>query len=154
MMHWNVTYNDPNRWKEVHAICGPKWPWMDAMRQTLKGRPLGSPKLDLVGLEGLGDLQSMRDDLTHRTPVNFQRTQGGVMAFTKVRLEVYAIPIRRQELELLRIEPSETSATLATLTLEFKREGHSVRILMEGTKSMVNRMESWFRHGLHEQTSD
>ena len=99
MMHWNVTYNDPNRWKEVHAICGPKWPWMDAMRQTLKGRPLGSPKLDLVGLEGLSDLQSMRDDLTHRTPVNFQRTQGGVMAFTKVRLEVYAIPIRRQELE-------------------------------------------------------
>ena len=76
------------------------------------------------------------------------------MAFTKVRLEVYAIPIRRQELELLRIEPSETSATLATLTLEFKREGHSVRILMEGTKSMVNRMESWFRQGIHEQTSD
>jgi hypothetical protein len=110
--------------------------------------------LDLVGLEGLGDLQSMRDELTHRTPVNFQRTQGGVMAFTKVRLEVYAIPIRRQELELLRIEPSETSATLAMLTLEFKREGHSVRILMEGTKSMVNRMESWFRLGLHDKTSD
>ena len=151
MMHWNVTYNDPNRWKEVHAICGPKWPWMDAIRQTLKGRPLGSPKLDLVGLKGLDDLQSMRDDLTHRTPVNFQRTQGGVMAFTKVRLEVYAIPIRRQELELLRIEPSETSATL---TLDFKREGHSVRILMEGTKSMVNRMESWFLQGIHEQTSD
>jgi len=43
---------------------------------------------------------------------------------------------------------------LATLTLEFKRKGHSVRIRMEGTKSMVNRMESWFRHGLHEQTSD
>tara|TARA_B100000768_G_C11284675_1_gene381450 strand:- start:1823 stop:2275 length:453 start_codon:yes stop_codon:yes gene_type:complete len=145
MMHWNVTYNDPNRWNEVHAICGPKWPWLDGIRQVLKGKPLGSPKLDLVRLEGLDELQAMRKDLGHRTPVNFLRTTGGIMAFTKVRLEVYAVPIRRQELQSMQIAEASATGGRPVLEIKFERDNHQVTLAMEGSEAAVNRMENWLR---------
>ena len=27
MMYWNVTYNDPNRWKAVYKASGGRLPW-------------------------------------------------------------------------------------------------------------------------------
>jgi hypothetical protein len=148
MMHWNVTYNDPNRWNAVLAVSGPKWPWWDGILQSLKGNPLGSPKMDLVGLDGLQELQALRDELTHRTPVNFLRTTGGIVAFTKVRLEVYAIPIKRQELLHLKSDRSAEGADRSVLMLSFARHGNEVKLTMEGPSSASLRMEKWLNHSL------
>jgi hypothetical protein len=148
MMHWNVTYNDPNRWNEVYAICGPKWPWLDGVRQSLKGNPLGSPKMDLIGLEGLEELQTMRDVLNHRTGVNFLRTTDGVIAFTKVRLEVYAIPIRCSEVLEVVDGPSHDSLGKAEVRITFSRGGQQVTMRMEGSQSATNRMTQWLKKGV------
>lgn len=148
MMHWNVTYNDPNRWNEVHAICGPRWPWLDGIRQSRKGNPLGSPKMDLIATEGLAELETMRNDLTHRTGVNFLRTTNGVIAFTKVRLEVYAIPIRCGEVLEVIDEPSHDSPGKAEVRITFSRGGHLVVMRMEGSQSATNRMTQWLKKGV------
>ena len=94
MMYWNVTYNDPNRWKAVYKASGGRLPWWRGVRETFAGLPVGSPKLDLVRVEGITELQELRADLSERTAINFSRTTAGLIAFTKVRLEVYAVPMR------------------------------------------------------------
>ena len=38
-MLWNLTYADPDRWKEVHAIAGEALPWW---------KRSGSPRMQLV----------------------------------------------------------------------------------------------------------
>lgn len=149
MMHWNVTYNDPNRWNEVHAICGPRWPWLDGIRQSMKGNPLGSPKMDLIGLEGLGELQEMREDITHRTGVNFLRTMDGIVAFTKVRLEVYAIPIRSAEVLEVIDELSHDAPGKAEVKITFSRDQHKVTMRMEGSQSSAKRMMKWLKKGVN-----
>ena len=35
MMVWNVTYNDPGRWREVYAVAGPKWGWLEGLIATM-----------------------------------------------------------------------------------------------------------------------
>ena len=122
-MHWNVTYNDPNRWNEVYAICGTQWSWRQGIRQAWSGQPLGSPKLDLLQVKGIIELQAMRDELNHRTPINFLRTTKGVIAFTKVRLEVYAIPI--EESELQRLEVMGNQEERGTSTRRDPQEGRT-----------------------------
>ena len=49
MMYWNVTYNDPNRWKAVYKASGGRLPWWRGVRETFAGLPVGSPKLDWFG---------------------------------------------------------------------------------------------------------
>lgn len=147
-MHWNVTYNDPNRWNEVYAICGTRWSWRQGIRQAWSGQPLGSPKLDLLQVIGIDELQAMRDELNHRTPINFLRTTKGVIAFTKVRLEVYAIPIEELELQRLEVMENQEGRGTSTLALEFIREAQSVQFVMQGPSAAVGRMESWLFSGL------
>ena len=147
-MHWNVTYNDPNRWNEVYAICGMRWSWRQGIRQAWSGQPLGSPKLDLRQVKGIDELQAMRDELIHRTPVNFLRTTKGLIAFTKVRLEVYAIPIGESELQRLEVIENQEEPGTSTLVLEFLREAQSVQFFMQGPSAAVIRMEAWLSSGL------
>ena len=147
-MHWNVTYNDPNRWNEVYAICVTRWSWRQGIRQAWSGQPLGSPKLDLLQVLGINELQAMRDELNHRTPINFLRTTKGVIAFTKVRLEVYAIPIEESELQRLEVMENQEGRGTSTLALEFLREAQSVQFVMQGPSAAVGRMEAWLSSGL------
>ena len=35
MMYWNVTYNDPNRWKAVYEASGGRLPWWRGVREKL-----------------------------------------------------------------------------------------------------------------------
>ena len=39
MMVWNVTYNDPARWREVYGVAGPKWGWLEGLIATMKTTP-------------------------------------------------------------------------------------------------------------------
>lgn len=142
MMFWNVTYNDPGRWREVYAVAGPKLGSWQAVVETLRGRPVGSPKLDVVKLEGWPELVSMRTAVNDRTVINFQRTQEGCVAFTKVRLEVYALPLRWSELSEFKVKSDDRTGQ-QQITLEFNRNGTPLRICMQGAERRVAQMAEW-----------
>ncbi len=136
MMHWNVTYNDPNRWKEVYAVGGARLPWWSGIRETLQGLPVGSPKLDLIEVQGIEALQALREALSERTQVNFLRTSAGLIAFTKVRLEVYAVPMCWSE-EL-------TCTKEGALIVHFERNGQPVALHMKASASAEAKFRMWF----------
>ena len=136
MMYWNVTYNDPNRWKAAHEASGGRLPWWRGVRETFAGLPVGSPKLDLVRVEGITELQELREDLAERTAINFSRTSAGLIAYTKVRLEVYAIPMRWNE----QLVCSQEGAVV----VQFQRGTESVRLHMQGAASAVANFRAWF----------
>ena len=136
MMYWNVTYNDPNRWKAVCEASGGRLPWWRGVRETFAGLPVGSPKLDLVRVEGITELQELRADLSERTAINFSRTAAGLIAFTKVRLEVYAVPMRWSEQLICSQE--------GALVVQFQRGAESVRLNMRGSVSAEANFRAWF----------
>ena len=68
MRLWNLTYNDPRRWAEVHAISGkPLGFWA-----SVKAGGTGSPRAELVG--GSGELDALVGVASDRTGCNFERT--------------------------------------------------------------------------------
>lgn len=136
MMYWNVTYNDPNRWKAVYETSGGRLPWWRGVRETFAGLPVGSPKLDLVRVEGITELQELRADLSERTGINFSRTAAGLIAFTKVRLEVYAVPMRWSEQLICSQE--------GALVVQFQRGAESVGLHMRGSASAEAIFRAWF----------
>lgn len=139
-LFWNVTYNDPGRWRDVYAISGPRLGWFQGIRATFGGFAVGSPKLKLERIDGIAELQAMRDPLNDRTDINFLRTKGGLIAFTKVRLEVYAIPFRNAEWQ---IEHHADTANHARLDVLIQRENESMRLVMVGAPSTASRMLRW-----------
>ena len=136
MMYWNVTYNDPNRWKAVYEASGGRLPWWRGVRETFAGLPMGSPKLDLVRVEGITELQELREDLSERTAINFSRTAAGLIAYTKVRLEVYAVPMCWSE----QLNCWQEGA----LVVQFQRGAESVRLHMQGSASDEANFRAWF----------
>ena len=136
MMYWNVTYNDRNRWKAVYEASGGRLPWWRGVRETFAGLPVGSPKLDLVRVEGITELQELREDLSERTAINFSRTTAGLIAYTKVRLEIYAVPMRWSEQLICSKE--------GALVVQFQRGAECVRLHMQGSASAEANFRSWF----------
>ena len=81
-MFWNLTYADPDRWKEVYAISGQPLPWW---------KRSGSPRMRLThGPQAIVELIAQTSDVKW---ANFQRTQAGGILYFRVRLEVYGIPL-------------------------------------------------------------
>lgn len=142
MMFWNVTYNDPNRWKAVYEAAGPRISGWQGICETLRGRPVGSPKLDLLVLDGIPELESMQQGVNERMPINFQRTRAGLVAYTKVRLEVYAIPFRWNE----GVQCTPNGA----LEVQFCRDDREVRLAMRGSNAVEKNFRSWFAHAAND----
>lgn len=141
MMVWNVTYNDPGRWREVYGVAGPKWGWMEGLIATVKGCPIGSPKLYLESVDGLPELEHGGAGQQQLTPINFQRTQAGAVAYSKVRLEVYGIPFRWEEVQ--STERRMPMSGRPRMELVFKREDHRVTFTLSGSQRAIARMEAW-----------
>ena len=80
-MLWNLTYADPDRWKEVHAIAGEALPWW---------KRSGSPRMQLV--EGPPPVATLLEETSDVKWANLQRTQQGGIVYFRVRLEVYGVP--------------------------------------------------------------
>jgi len=80
-MLWNLTYADPERWKEVHAISGPPLPWWKRSGSSRMRLLHGPPEMDRL----LGETSDMKW-------ANLQRTQAGAILYFRVRLEVYGVP--------------------------------------------------------------
>ncbi|MGB1481369.1 MAG: hypothetical protein ACPG66_08360 [Flavobacteriales bacterium] len=80
-MLWNLTYADPDRWKEVYAISGPPLPWW---------KRSGSPRMRL--LQGPPPVSDLLEETSDIKWANLQRTQAGAILYFRVRLEVYGMP--------------------------------------------------------------
>ena len=141
MMVWNVTYNDPGRWREVYRVAGPKWGWLEGLVATMKGCPIGSPKLHLEAVDGLPELEHGGTDQQQLTPINFQRTQSGAVAYTKVRLEVYGIPLRWDEVQSTPRQAPGSGGS--RIELSFQRKDRVVTLTLSGSQRAIARMEAW-----------
>ena len=80
-MLWNLTYADPDRWKEVYAISGPPLPWW---------KRSGSPRMRLM--QGPQPVSELLEETSDIKWANLQRTQAGAILYFRVRLEVYGVP--------------------------------------------------------------
>ena len=94
-------------------------------------------------MEGITELQELRADLSERTAINFSRTAAGLIAFTKVRLEVYAVPMRWSEQLICSQE--------GALVVQFQRGAESV----DGcTCEVLRRLRQTSERGLRARRSE
>lgn len=140
---WNVTYNDPHRWQEVYAISGKRVGGWKGVLETIRGRSIGSPAVQLQGCDGLDEFQHLFQSQTHRVSLNFMRTSAGIIGFCKVRLEVYAIPIRRGEWTFEPQQFAPTSETSEAGILRCTRNGHQIQWYVSGLPDVMNRFTGW-----------
>jgi len=80
-MYWNLTYADPDRWKEVYAVSGPPLPWW---------KRSGSPRMRLV--QGPDVIMNLVEATSDVKWANLQRTENGAIVYFRVRLEVFGVP--------------------------------------------------------------
>lgn len=83
MRYWNLTYNDPGRWAEVHAIAGAPLNFF----QSIKAGGTGSPRAMLTK-SGNVELDELLDSTSVIKYCNFERTSNGMVMYVRVRLEV------------------------------------------------------------------
>jgi len=99
-MLWNLTYADPDRWKEVYAISGLPLPWW---------KRSGSPRMRLLqGPPPVSDLLNETSDIKW---ANLQRTQAGAILYFRVRLETYGMPFALSD-TTWSLEDAKTCALL------------------------------------------
>jgi len=98
MRCWNLTYNDPGRWAEVHAISGKPLSFIAG----IKAGGTGSPRGTLLHLPT--ELIGMLKETSNADYCNIQRTSDGGILFFKVRLELYGVPINHSDLSFVRSE--------------------------------------------------
>lgn len=116
MKCWNLTYNDPGRWTEVHAISGKPLSFIAG----IKAGGTGSPRGILLHLPG--ELNALLSETSNADYCNIQRTSQGAILFFKVRLEVYGIPLNLENIAFIRSEIQADSS--GVFTLQFKEGGY------------------------------
>ena len=141
MRLWNLTYNDPKRWADVHAISGkPLGFWA-----SLKSGGTGSPRAELIG--GSGELTALVGVDSARTVCNFERTAGGAILYFRSRLEVYGAPFCKGEISgITRLpEGADERINIWCGWTAFDGQTHSGSIELRCSKVQAERMESWVR---------
>ena len=94
MRLWNLTYNDPGRWAEVHAISGKP---LGLLGVRSKPGGTGSPRAELVGGSGRTQRLGQRSP-SSRTGCNFERTTEGAILYFRSRLgSVFGAPLMQEE---------------------------------------------------------
>ena len=148
---WNLTYNDPNRWKEVEAICGRRMTAWQGIRESIKGRPIGSPRATLIACSGNEALRAILESQSERRIINFEQTSGGVIAYFKVRLELYGIPFRRGE--WVGGQKAHRNGSLSTYDLTFQREGVAFVFQTDAPESTITQLQGWLDQCLNQSAS-
>ncbi|MFT4779328.1 MAG: hypothetical protein ACJAU0_001816 [Flavobacteriales bacterium] len=136
MRCWNLTYNDPDRWAEVHAISGKPLSFIAG----IKAGGTGSPRGVLLHLPT--ELNSMLTETSNADYCNIQRTSDGGILFFKVRLELYGIPLNRSDFRFVRSELQADGS--GVFTLQFN-EGRYISF-----RSTFSNRSSW--NGFLEKT--
>lgn len=97
MDYWNLSYNDPGRWAEVHAVSGTPLKLME----TLFSGGAGSPRGILVSAsDPVGGLLKESHSNVY---CNFQRTRNGGILYFRIRLETMGVPIRATSISELKV---------------------------------------------------
>lgn len=144
MRLWNLTYNDPRRWAEVHAISGkPLGFWA-----SVKAGGTGSPRAELVG--GSGKLRELVGVASAMTGCNFERTANGAILYFRSRLEVYGAPFRKGEISGITSVADGHDALLTIWCGWTDAEGEmqSGSVDMRCAKATAHRMEAYIRRWL------
>lgn len=141
MRLWNLTYNDPRRWAEVHAISGkPLGFWA-----SLKAGGTGSPRAELKG--GSGELPTLVGAESARTVCNFERTAQGAILYFRSRLEVYGAPFCKGEISGITRLPEGADERINIWCGWTSNDGqaHAGSIELQCSKAHAERMEAWIR---------
>ena len=141
MRLWNLTYNDPRRWAEVHAISGkPLGFWA-----SLKSGGTGSPRAELLG--GSGELSALVGVESARTACNFERTEKGAILYFRSRLEVYGAPFQKGDISGVTRMPEGAVERLTMWCGWTDPDGtpSSGSVDMRLPRSSAERMESYIR---------
>lgn len=112
MKFWNLTYNDPDRWREVYEISGKPAGFWKAIRSGATGSPRGVIKT--CSSNEMNDLLGATSAIKY---CNFQSTEAGAILFVRVRLEVYGLPIRRKTIHSIEFSESKENASWQTMTI-------------------------------------
>lgn len=145
MRLWNLTYNDPGRWAEVHAISGkPLGFWA-----SLRSGGTGSPRAELVG--GSGEVAELVGVDSARTACNFERTAGGAILYFRSRLEVYGAPLRLGDVSgITRVpEGPNDRLTLWCGWTDAAGETASGSVEMRCARNTADRLEAYIRRWLY-----
>ena len=148
---WNLTYNDPNRWREVEAICGRRMTAWQGIRGSLKGSPIGSPRATLLACSGNEALETMLKSQFERRIINFEQTSEGVIAYFKVRLELFGIPFRRGE--WIGSEQVQRDGTLSVFDLTFQRDDVTLAFQTTAPESTIKQLQGWLDQCLNQSES-
>ena len=146
MRLWNLTYNDPRRWSEVHAISGkPLGFWA-----SVKTGGTGSPRAELVG--GSGELNDLIGVATSRTGCNFERTTEGAILYFRSRLEVFGAPLKKGEVSGVTRIPEVAGERLTIWCGWTDADGTTVSgsVDMRLSHANADRMEAYVRRWLVE----
>ncbi len=139
MKYWNLTYNDPGRWAEVHAISGTPLNFF----QSIKAGGTGSPRA-ILSKSGNLELDELLESTSVIKYCNFERTSNGMIMYVRVRLEVYGIPLRNYD--LLRVEGLLVRGNMGYGVRLVLREGGEV--LLEVKQEHQRKMISWLNKSI------
>lgn len=139
MKYWNLTYNDPGRWAEVHAISGAPLNFF----QSIKVGGTGSPR-GILKKSGNAELDELLDSTSVIKYCNFERTSNGIVMYVRVRLEVYGIPFRNYD--LLRVEGLLARGNMGFGVRIVLREGGEV--LLEVKQEHQRKLIAWLNRAI------
>jgi hypothetical protein len=144
MRLWNLTYNDPGRWSEVHAISGmPLGFWA-----SVKAGGTGSPRAELVG--GSDEVAQLVGAESARTACNFERTERGAILYFRSRLEVFGAPLQRGDVSgITRVpEGAQDRVTLWCGWTDGEGTMQSGSVEMRCARATAERLETYIRKWL------
>ncbi len=144
---WNLTYNDPGRWREVERICGSRVTAWQGILKSLRGNPVGSPRAALFACSGDNKLVALIETHSDKRTLNLEQTTKGAIAYFKVRLELYGIPFRRGEWVGCEQQP-KTDDSPPTFDLKFQREGEEHIFQISAPQSTIDALKRWLNNCL------
>ena len=121
------------------------------IRESIKGRPIGSPRATLIACSGNGALEDILESQSERRIINFEQTSEGVIAYFKVRLELYGIPFRRGE--WIGGQQVHRDGSLSTHDLKFHREGVAFVFQTDAPESTITQLQGWLDQCLNQPAS-
>ncbi len=127
----NVSYNDPDRWRQVLAISGPRL----SLLASLRSGGTGSPAARLLRTTHT-ELNALLEPGTADIKVNLERTTDGAILYFRALLETWAIPLRRGE-AAVGLQDGEVTLILADATIS-----------LDVPSGKGEKLEAWLRNAL------
>ena len=126
MLVVNVSYNDPERWRQVHAVSGAPLPFFASLFSGGRGSPAGrfrdtsNAEIKSILAPGTGDVR-----------INFERTAEGAVLYFRALLETWAIPLRWDTTTAVRVGDA------------MELHAHGDVLLIDVPNGRIDQLERW-----------